>query len=262
MMTGREFSLGRRVYGFKRTSPGRNRWRGWIIWSQLLLTLVAASSVWGPRAESASITLVASGSSWKYIDNGSNQGTAWRAASFDDSSWPSGPAQLGYGDGDEATVLGFGPDPNNKIITTYFRRSFNVADPSIFTGLTLQVLRDDGAVVYLNGAEVWRTNMPAGAVTFTTPASVALGGADESTFFQTTINPSFLVSGNNVVAVEIHQSGGTSSDISFDLQLLASDSASVPVVTRGPYLQSGTPASVIVRWRTDTATDSRVRYGT
>jgi acid phosphatase type 7 len=260
--TGREFSLSKRVYRLKPKSSRRNLWRGWVIWSQLLLTVIAFCSVWGPGAESASITLVASGSSWKYLDKGSNQATAWRAVSFDDSSWPSGPAQLGYGDGDEATVLGFGPDANNKFVTTYFRRSFNVADPSIFTGLSLQVMRDDGAVVYLNGAEVWRNNMPAGGVTFTTLASAAIAGADESTFLQAAISPTLLVSGNNVIAVEIHQSGGTSTDISFDLRLIASDSSSVPAVTRGPYLQSGTPASVIVRWRTDIATDSRVRYGT
>jgi hypothetical protein len=64
-------------------------------------------------------------------------------------------------------------------------------------------MRDDGAVVYLNGVEVWRTNMPAGTVTHLTTASVAIGGADESTFVQTTISPSLLVNGTNVLAVEL-----------------------------------------------------------
>jgi len=211
-------------------------------------------------APAADTTLVPTGSTWKYLANGSDQGTAWRASSFNDSTWPSGLAQLGYGEGDEATVVPFGPDPNNKFITTYFRRAFNVTNASLFTGLTLRLMRDDGAVVYLNGVEVWRTNMPTGSVGFQTLASVAIGGADESTFVQTTISPSLLLSGTNVLAVELHQSGGTSTDISFDFQLIGSDGSAS--VTRGPYLQIGTPNSTVVRWRTNIATDSRVSIGT
>src|SRR5678815_4465377 len=112
----------------------------------------------------------------------------------------------------------------------------------------------------LNGVEVWRTNMPTGSVGFLTPASVAIAGADESTFVQTTISPSWLVTGTNVLAIELHQSGGTSTDISFDLQLIGSDGSAT--VTRGPYLQIGTPNSTVVRWRTNVATDSRVSIGT
>jgi len=64
---------------------------------------------------------------------GSDQGTAWRAL-LPDSSWPVGAAQLGYGDGDEATVLHYGTNANNKYITTYFRHAFNVANAAAFTG--------------------------------------------------------------------------------------------------------------------------------
>ena len=230
-------------------------------WTAIAI-LVVICGLYAGDSQATETTLVSAGSSWKYLDNGSNQGTAWRAASFNDSGWTSGSAQLGYGDGDEATLLSYGPDANNKFITTYFRRAFSVADASVFTSLTLRVLRDDGAVVYLNGAEVWRTNMPAGAVSNTTLASAAIGGADETTFSQTTISSSLLVNGANVLAVEIHQANVTSSDISFDLQLFGSDTTGTPVVTRGPYLQTGTPNNVTVRWRTDQATDSRVRYGT
>jgi len=228
------------------------------------LYLAFAIAIFGtffpPAVRAADTTLVPTGAVWKYLDNGSDQGTAWRAASFNDSTWTSGPAQLGYGDGDEATTLSFGADANNKFITSYFRRTFSVTNASLFNSLTLRLLRDDGAVVYLNGVEVWRTNMPTGTVGFLTPASVAIAGADETTFVQTTLSPGLLVNGTNVLAIELHQSGGTSSDISFDLQLIGSDSAAS--ITRGPYLQIGTPNSTVVRWRTNVATDSRVSYGT
>src|SRR5215208_3678549 len=234
--------------------------RAYINAFRLAVIIALMSVFFAPAARAADTTLVPTGATWRYLDNGSDQGTAWRAASFNDSTWGSGPAQLGYGDGDEATTLGFGPDANNKFITSYFRRSFSVTNAALFNALTLRLMRDDGAVVYLNGVEVWRTNMPTGTVGFFTPASVAIAGADESTFVQTTISPALLVTGTNVLAVELHQSGGTSTDISFDLQLIGSDSSAS--VTRGPYLQIGTPNSTVVRWRTNIATDSRISYGT
>jgi len=211
-----------------------------------------------PCVQAQSTVLSPAGATWKYLDNGTNQGTAWRAASFNDSTWASGPAQLGYGDGDEATVLGYGPDPNNKYITTYFRRSFSVANPSAYASLTLNLKRDDSAAVYLNGVEVFRTNLAASAAYNVYGSNAA---DDGNTWQTTTVAPSLLAVGNNVLAVEIHQATASSSDISFDLELTAKLQGGAPVVTRGPYLQIGTPTGGIVRWRTDLPSDSRVRYG-
>jgi hypothetical protein len=211
----------------------------------------------------AQTTLVARGAAWKYLDNGSNQGAAWTAAGFDDAAWAAGNAQLGYGDGDEATVIGYGTDANNKYITTYFRKSFNVANPADYTNLNLGILRDDGAVVYLNGTEVYRTNMPTGAIGYQTLASAAVSGAEETTtFLQTNVNPNLLVAGTNVLAVEIHQANATSTDISFDLDLIGQTATQTASVTRGAYLQMGTANQMTVRWRTNIATDSRVQFGT
>jgi Calcineurin-like phosphoesterase/Purple acid Phosphatase, N-terminal domain len=211
-----------------------------------------------PAAAGADV-LVGKGAVWSYLDNGSDQGTAWRSTAFNDSGWKTGPAQLGYGDGDEATVVSYGSNSSAKYITTYFRRHFSVTNPAAFVSLTLNLKRDDGAVVYLNGVEVHRGNMPTGAVGYTTRATSALSGADETTFFPSSLSTAQLAAGDNVIAVEIHQSDPASSDISFDLELLGNTSVSV---TRGPYLQMAAPNGVTVRWRTDAATNSRVRFGT
>ena len=213
---------------------------------------------WTARTSTTNVVLVAKGSVWKFSDQGLNLGTAWRALAYVDSGWGSGNAQLGYGDGDESTVVSFGPNSSAKYVTTYFRQTFTVSDPSIYQSVTLNLLRDDGAVVYLNGSEVFRSNMPTGSVAYNTLASVAIGGADESTYYSVSMSPAALVAGSNILAVEVHQANGTSSDVSFDAELTASTSLQI---TRGPYLQSGTPTGVTVRWRTSGPSDSRVQYG-
>lgn len=160
-------------------------------------------------------TLVPAGATWKYHDQGANLGTTWKDYHFTDTAWPTGAAPLGYGDV-VTTTVGFGSSSTAKYITTYFRRTFSASHG--YTGLQLSLRRDDGAVVYLNGTEVARSNMPTGAVTSTTLASTAIANGDELTYLSIPINGQ-LYNGTNVVAVEIHQSGGSSSDIVFDMSL-------------------------------------------
>ncbi len=204
-------------------------------------------------------TLILSGDNWKYLDDGSDQGTAWYESGFNDEAWSSGNAQLGYGDGDESTIVSYGDDANNKYPTSYFRKSFNVTDHNMYNHLVFEAIRDDGMVVYLNGLEIWRENMPA-SNDYITYASGTVGGDQESAWISTTLD-SQLVTGTNVIAVEIHQANGTSSDISFDLKLTAYDELPIAIL-RGPYLQSGTPHSVLIKWRTNTLAESIVHYGT
>ncbi len=151
------------------------------------------------------------GGEWKYLDDGIDQGTAWQASAFDDSTWASGDAELGFGDGDETTTVA---DVNQ--ITTYFRKSFIATATDVtFTDLALDLTYDDGAVVYLNGIEIWRVNMPGGVIGYGTFSSADSG---DNAFATTTMtNP--LVLGTNVIAVEIHQRTATSSDISFNLDI-------------------------------------------
>ena len=176
----------------------------------------------------SSSTLVAEGSAWKYRDTGQNLGTAWRGVSYNDNAWAAGNAELGYGDGGEVTTVGFGGDAGNKHITTYFRKQFN--STGNYQSATLRVRRDDGVVVYINGTEVARDNLPTGNINYLTTANGPIGGEDEIDFIEFTIPGAVLVSGTNTIAVEIHQSSSSSSDISFDAELLASTQSAAPVV--------------------------------
>lgn len=157
------------------------------------------------------------GSTWKYLDNNTRPAN-WQTSGYNDASWASGAGQLGYGDGDESTVISYGSNASNKYITSYFRKTINIPNPGLYTSFTMNVNYDDGFVVYVNGVEVNRTNMPAGAIAHGTLASSAV----ETTVSFTVPTSSFL-NGNNVIAVEMHQNSASSSDLSFDMSLVGVD---------------------------------------
>ena len=188
----------------------------------------------------AQTTLVQYGSSWKYNDLGvepaPDAGLEWEASLYNDSSWPTGNAHLGYGDGDETTTV------NSSINTCYVRHAFNVTDAAAFGNIDLNLTYDDGAVVYLNGIEVWRVNMPTGTISYGTFSSTT--SSENAQISLNTANT--LLTGTNVVAVEIHQRSSTSSDISFDFELVGNPVGLVSVV-RGPYLQKASPTNMTVK---------------
>ena len=172
------------------------------------------------------ISLVSPGSAWKYFDQGTLPSATWTLPSYNDVAWSQGNAQLGYSpdEFDEATVVSYGPDANNKYITTYFRRSFDLTDTVGLSGIAASALFDDGIVVYLNGAEVYRNNMPDGAINNGTLALTAIA---ENVYYSFTIPKGILKVGSNTWAIEVHQANATSSDISFEFQAAVSRNGNV-----------------------------------
>ena len=139
---------------------------------------------------------------------------AWRAAEYNDSAWPTGVGDLGFRNQNATTI----PATNGRN-TYYFRTTFTVPAGDPVTAVTLDLLRDDGAVVYLNGVEVARSNMPTGAITFTTKASVSLGGDDETTPVTIALPAGSVVTGSNSLAIEVHQRGNSPGDLTLDARL-------------------------------------------
>ena len=180
-------------------------------------------------------TFAASNSVWYYFDKTNDLGTAWRSNTFDSSSWSNGPAQLGFGDGDERTVI-----TSNSVNTCYyFRRTFVSDSPANYTNLYLWILEDDAAVVYLNGAEIFRgTNLPAAPTLITNRTLTKVAGPDNTVDTRTT-NTSALLLGTNLLAVEMHQATVGSSDVSFDFQLTGY-AAPPPVIAPAPVITSPT----------------------
>ncbi len=322
--------------------------RSWVVLAAAVGLMLGNSTL---EAEGQS-NLISPGGVWRYFDAGGDLGQSWRSNAFDATSWPSGAAPLGYGQSGLGTVIL--ANAAVKPITTYFRHEFFLAAPLDIKALTVRLACDDGAVVYLNGAEVYRRNMGSEPISAQTPATVLVEGEAETQYRTYTVSPYLAVPGTNVVAVELHQHLQGSADGSFDLELVANLPLSVPEirvvapsngdtfpvapiriqvqtrdldgfvyqvryridgewvgqitgenfdfiwsptapgrhrlvaeaidnsgrrresapvyfqvgdvsetrVVRGPYLQSGSSTSVVVRWRSDWPGASRVYYGT
>ena len=190
--------------------------------------LNARWSIGSGSAGSTEEMIVPRGSAWRYLDDGSNQTNLWIATDYNDSGWHGPQAtRLGYGDdGETLPKVGYiDTDPvatgTQKNITTYFRHTFTVADPSKYARLRIGLVRDDGAAVYLNGKPepLITSNLSTTPLTYTTRADGNIDAADEQTFFNYTVDAGNLKAGVNVLAVEIHQSSSSSSDIGFNFEL-------------------------------------------
>lgn len=161
---------------------------------------------------------LAKGSSWSFLDNGSDQGTAWKELQFDNTAWNAAAAPLGYGD-PMKTTISYGSTSSDKFITSYFSRDIQIDLTQLEDMVEIGLRRDDGAVIYINGVEVVRDNMPAGAITYLTFSSGIVDGADEKRYFSHYIPKSAFQDGINRISVEIHNRDESSSDIGFDMYM-------------------------------------------
>ncbi|MCP4846398.1 MAG: hypothetical protein GY899_00430 [Verrucomicrobiaceae bacterium] len=164
-------------------------------------------------------TVIPAGSSWRYYDQDAAPPGEWKSKGFADSGWKRGLAPLGYSPDNEdgaATIIAGG---ENSHLTDYFRRVFTVEDPTAISGgLTVRYQRDDGLVMWINGVELLRDNMLPGQPGHDTPAAGNASGEGE--WYSVIVPAEALVAGENVLAVEVHQASGNSSDVRFDLELL------------------------------------------
>lgn len=142
---------------------------------------------------------------WKFKDaaTATTVPAGWKTTGFTDSGWSDGTAPLGFGRTAVNTNVA-------NSATVYYRKSINAtaADVTRYSALNLRLLRDDGAVVYLNGKEIMRSNMPPGTVTFNTEPEQTTGPVEGDRYMTATIPLAAgdLVTGSNVFAVEVHQS--------------------------------------------------------
>ncbi len=177
-----------------------------------------------PNAQTLSInnadTVISRDSVWKYLDDGTKlDDVQWTTLDYDDIQWKSGPAELGYGDDDEATAVNKGGSVSKTHNTIYFRRHFTLNSVNRGDRLLLELLRDDGAVVYLNGTEIIRSNMPSGTVLYSTMATAKNNLKQSQLWHSHVIDSPSIKKGENVIAVEVHRFDKWDRDLSFNLEL-------------------------------------------
>lgn len=181
-------------------------------------------SVWNYQARNAAPANNPAPTDWKqpgYVLTGT-----WNVG----ASPVAGAGKYGYSSG-QATCLPSGltpictPAAGNKYTAYYFRNTVNFTALELsttFYAIQLNLLRNDGIVVYVNGVERIRDNMPGGAVAYGTLASadIAPGAAEAVTY---NLSPSFFAAGANTIAVEVHLRATNSTNMSFDMQVLGLD---------------------------------------
>ncbi|HEY3175837.1 MAG TPA: metallophosphoesterase family protein [Candidatus Polarisedimenticolia bacterium] len=216
-------------------------------------------------ALAAETVLVESGTTMRYLSNLSDPGIglSWTAQGFNASAWPSGVYGVGYelATGAQNLIRTTVPGGSSSV---YTRATFTIANPAAVTNLYLGADYDDGYAAWINGVPVHLSpQMPSG-----NPAWNSRPASHESTNGQvpgyeplvdiSSAGIPALRAGENVLAIGVWNQTATSSD----LVLVPRLSINRPVaIKRGPYLQSGAPDSVVIRWRTDRPADSRVMFG-
>ncbi|MCP4917792.1 MAG: lamin tail domain-containing protein [Proteobacteria bacterium] len=155
------------------------------------------------------------GSEWQYYD-ASEAPAGWQTTDFNAAEWSSGSGDFGFGEPVRNTEVASGA-ADDRTPTIYFRRLFELSEVPVGGVIELNV--DDGAVVWVNGEEAVRRNLPEGEITHLTWASESVGDGAESSFTTYELDAALFISGFNVVAVEVHQAAATSSDLGFDLSL-------------------------------------------
>lgn len=150
------------------------------------------------------------GSTWRYLD-GRDPSADWMAPDFYDGDWPVGTGQIGFGQGDEKTKLKDGK------VSYFFRKKIDIPQTGQLSEMYMHMLHDDGAVVYINGKEAFRTEtMPLGTITHNTAARQSCNESNQNKFYTYKISPTYFVSGINTIAVSIHNRSAGNTDLSFD----------------------------------------------
>lgn len=189
--------------------------------------------------------MIAESTSWKYWDKGTLPADAWRTPDYDDGAWPAGTARFG-------TPLAAG---GTLLMTNalgqfwpcyFFRKTFGLTDVPETSEVGEILLRhhfDDGAVVSINGVEVYRYKMPAGAVSYTNYTgdgyNVDYNGSWQTNTLNKALVLSLLHAGTNVCAVSLHQSKATTSDALFDLGMRFQEGTNTALHTNFKVSASG-----------------------
>lgn len=157
-------------------------------------------------------TVIYSSDVWHYLSGNSNPGTNWNQLNFDDTAWNTGSGGIGYGDGDDHTIIDVTP-------SVFLRMKFELKDLSNVETGVLHIDYDDAFVAYINGVEVARAGISGNPPVFHQLADngheavMFSGGMPTEIQISKDKLPIFMNSGENILAIEVHNATANSSDM-------------------------------------------------
>ncbi|AXT62685.1 hypothetical protein D1816_20825 [Aquimarina sp. AD10] len=196
--------------------------------------------VFGLNLSLAQTKIISEGDEWYYYDDKSAPPKEWINNNYIYTDWKKGISPLGYGDDRIKTVISYGNNKSKKHITKYFKKTFRIDDPYEYLVYELKLQRDDGIVLYLNGRELLRDNMPENdTITHKTKANSLVRSDREEVIYTELIFPDNLIVGNNTISASVHQSRVTSSDCLFNLELIGDNNPNkIPIVLKERTIQN------------------------
>ncbi|WP_299106779.1 LuxR C-terminal-related transcriptional regulator [uncultured Tenacibaculum sp.] len=170
--------------------------------------------------------IVEFGSEWKYYSKKEAPEKGWQVLDSITSFWKKGKGPLGYGLDSINTILNYGEDEYNKIITAYFTKTFYVENPYEFVVFLIELQKDDGIMLYLNGREIFREDMPSGKIVHKTFANSRVINNYQKFKHSIYMSPEDFKEGENILSASVHQGHEESPDLFFDLQFVGYKDAS------------------------------------
>ena len=169
----------------------------------------------------AQTKIISQGDEWQYYDDQKAPPIGWEKLNNNTSKWKTGISPLGYGDSFVTTSISFGKDSLKKDIVKYFKKTFRIDNPFEYIVYKINIHKDDGIVLYLNGKEITRIDMPDKEITNNTKAtSLIISGEAEEYVHTIVLAPDDFITGLNTIAASIHQGSSNSEDCIFSLELI------------------------------------------
>ncbi len=175
------------------------------------------------------LNVIQAGEIWNYNYPDSDLGTAWQTLNNPTLNWLSSNSSFGYNRNQLTTIP--------QASTNYFLKTISLTTtPALYSSFDFSISYDDAAVIYVNGIEVKRLNMPTGIINYNTPANTA----NFSNWENFSIPSSYFNAGENVIAVEIHQITPNNNTCFFDMRLSATPCYTANSSTADLVLPAGT----------------------
>lgn len=165
--------------------------------------------------------IIKTGDEWFFYDKTESPPENWYRDNLLSNKWNIGVSPLGYGDSAIKTEISYGNDSINKNITNYFKKTFYLDDPFKFIFYKLNIKKDDGIIVYLNGNEITRIDMPEGDISHKSLArGLIVKGEMEKVVHTIVLSPEDFIAGRNTISASVHKANATSVDCIFNIELI------------------------------------------